>query len=257
MEADVAMNNTTQRIQFVNVHAKANTSDFVVSYNRRKAGADELRDSLNVQFPNSNIVLLGDYNDDLDKTITTQVAPDTTTSWISFKQDVINFNAVTLPLSLARVPSTASYPDFIDHVTISNEMNQYYVSGSARSLKSQVEQWVANYATTTSDHYPIETKYVLTASIASSRFKRENKIDWTPVITSNQSVRVSINAEEATNAFLQLTDLGGRMLQKQPIALQKGANVFELKTTIPVSGLYVLQIHLKDQIDTRKIYLNK
>ncbi len=256
MEADVTMNNTTQRIQFVNVHAKANTSDFVISYNRRKAGADELRDSLNVQYANSNIILLGDYNDDLDKTITTQVAPDTTTSWISFKQDNINFNPVTLPLSLARVPSTASYPDFIDHVSVSNEMNQYYVSGSARSLKSQVEQWVVNYSTTTSDHYPIETRFVLTAPIASSRFKRENKIDWTSTLTSPQTIRVSVNSPEQGNAFLQLTDLSGRMVSKQSLSLQKGTNVVDFKADVPVSGLYILKISTKDQIDTRKIYIS-
>jgi endonuclease/exonuclease/phosphatase family metal-dependent hydrolase len=257
MEADVTMNNTTQRIQFVNVHAKANTSDFVVSYNRRKAGADELRDSLNVQYGNSNVILLGDFNDDLDRTITTQIAPDTTTSWISFKQDNVNFNAVTLPLSITRVPSTASYPDFIDHVTISNEMNQYYVSGSARSLKSQVEQWVASYSTTTSDHYPIETRYILTTPIVSSRFKRENKVDWTTAQISAQSIRVLINAADQTNAFLQLTDLSGRMVAKHSLSLQKGTNVVDFNAEVPVSGLYLLQINTKGQLDTRKIFINK
>lgn len=256
MEADVTMNGTTQRIQFVVVHAKANTSDFIVSYNRRKAGADELHDSLNVQYGNSNVILLGDFNDDLDKTITTQVAPDTTTSWISFKQDVVNFNAVTLPLSLARVPSTASYPDIIDHVVISNEMNRFYVPGSARVLRSEVEGWVTNYATTTSDHFPVLTNYVLTVPIASARIKRENKIDWTPILTSPQTIRVSVNSAEQSNAFLQLTDLSGRMVAKQSLSLQKGTNVVDLKADAPVSGLYILQISTKGQIDTKKIYIS-
>ncbi|MFN5335434.1 MAG: Ig-like domain-containing protein, partial [Bacteroidota bacterium] len=85
LEADVTLNCATRRMVLVNVHAKANTSDFVISYNRRKAGALELRDSLNVQYGSSNVIVLGDLNDDLDKTITTQIAPDTTTSWIDFK----------------------------------------------------------------------------------------------------------------------------------------------------------------------------
>jgi hypothetical protein len=136
-------------------------------------------------------------------------------------------------------------------------MNQYYVSGSAKSLKSQVEQWVVNYSTTTSDHYPIETRFVLTAPIASSRFKRENKIDWTSTLSSPQTIRVLVNSPEQGNAFLQLTDLSGRLVSKQTLSLQKGTNVVDLKAEVPVSGLYILQISTKDQIDTRKIYISK
>ena len=256
MEADVTMNGTTQRIQFVVVHAKANTADFIVSYNRRKAGADELHDSLNVQYGNSNVILLGDFNDDLDQTITTQVS-DPTTSWISFKQDVVNFNAVTLPLSLARVPSTASYPDIIDHVVISNEMNRFYVPGSARVLRSEVESWIANFDTTTSDHFPVLTNFVLTVPIASARVKRDNKINWTPTLTSPQTIRVSVKTEESTNAFLQLTDLSGRLIAKQFLSLQKGINIVNFNAEVPVSGLYLLQINTKGQLDTRKIFISK
>jgi len=98
------------------------------------------------------VIVLGDLNDDLDKTITTQIAPETTTSWIDFKNDNINFSLPTLPLSLAGIPSTASYPDIIDHAIISNELNPSYVIGSARVLKRQVEGWIPSYSTTTSDH---------------------------------------------------------------------------------------------------------
>ena len=85
--------------------------------------------------------------------------------------------------------------------------------------------------------------------------KRENKIDWTSTLTSPQTIRVSVNSPEQGNAFLQLTDLSGRMVSKQSLSLQKGTNVVDLKADVPVSGLYILQVSTKDQIDTRKIYI--
>ena len=259
MEADVTMNGTTQRIQFVVVHAKANTSDFVVSYNRRKAGADELRDSLNVQYANSNVIVLGDFNDDLDRTITTQVAPDTTTSWISFKQDIVNFNAVTLPLSLARIPSMASYPDIIDHVVISNEMNRFYVPGSAKVLRSEVEGWISNYANTTSDHFPVLTNYVLTAPIASSRIRQNtNKpvVDWTPSVTAPGQIRVAVNSEKSSVYSLRLVDINARMIYQQQIQVGEGNTILNLQTGVINPGIYFLQFSSGDWSETRKLFIS-
>ena len=258
MEADVTMNGTTQRIQFVVVHAKANTSDFIVSYNRRKAGADELRDSLNVQYGNSNVILLGDFNDDLDKTITTQVAPDTTTSWISFKQDVVNFNAVTLPLSLARVPSTASYPDIIDHVVISNEMNRFYVPGSARVLRSEVEGWIPNYANTTSDHFPVQTNYVLTVPIASSRIRQNNTasaVDWSPTVTAPGQIRVAVQFDKTSNVHFRLIDINARVLYQQQMQIGEGNSILNIQTGVVNPGIYFMQLSSDGWTETRKVFV--
>jgi endonuclease/exonuclease/phosphatase family metal-dependent hydrolase len=257
MEADVTMNGTTQRIQFVVVHAKANTSDFVVSYNRRKAGADELRDSLNVQYGNSNVIVLGDFNDDLDKTITTQIFPDTTTSWISFKQDLVNFNTVTLPLSLAGIPSMSSYPDIIDHVVISNEMNRFYVPGSAKVLRSEVQAWIPNYATTTSDHFPVQTCYVLTAPIASSRFTSIGRpaFKWTSSVSGPGRIRISISSLKGTPVSFRLTDINARVLYQQQNQVVDGVSVIELQTGVVVPGIYFLQLNGNGWTETRKVFI--
>src|SRR5205085_1778275 len=70
MSADVTLNCVTKNIKFVLVHAKANTSPTATAYARRKSGADSLHFALNNLFPNDNVVILGDFNDDLDKSIT-------------------------------------------------------------------------------------------------------------------------------------------------------------------------------------------
>ena len=161
MQAEVTLNGATTLVDFIVIHAKANTgstADKIESYDRRKAGADELKDSLDVMFPNSKIIILGDMNDDFDRTITTEVAPNTVSSYSSFLNDAANYHPVTLPLSLTGNSSTVSFPDMIDHVITSSELNIAYVPNSAKVYRD-VLTLISSYASTTSDHFPIITKY--------------------------------------------------------------------------------------------------
>lgn len=156
MTADVTLNCITKRMRFILVHAKANTSPTATSYERRKRGADTLYQTLTQLYPEDPIIILGDFNDDLDQSIT---AGFTTTSWNSFTDDVVNFEAITKPLSLAGKKSTVSYNDVIDHVVVSNDLLPYYIPNSA-ALLSDVAGLVTNYGSTTTDHYPAFSRYI-------------------------------------------------------------------------------------------------
>ncbi|MEJ8842603.1 Ig-like domain-containing protein [Lacibacter sp. H375] len=155
MSADVTLNCVTKPVKFVLAHAKANTAPTATSYNRRKRGADTLHYTLQQNYANDNIIMLGDYNDDLDESITDGF---TITSYSIFTNDTENFTPVTLPLSLAGKKSTVSYDDVIDHVTISNELVTNYLPSSAKIL-TDVTSLVSNYGSTTSDHYPVFSRY--------------------------------------------------------------------------------------------------
>ena len=76
--------------------------------------------------PMTILSYLGDYNDDLDLTITAGITPPVT-SYSAFTNDAVNFSALTLPLSLAGKKSTVSFNDVIDHVMVSNDMVPYYM----------------------------------------------------------------------------------------------------------------------------------
>jgi Lamin Tail Domain/Bacterial Ig-like domain/Secretion system C-terminal sorting domain/Endonuclease/Exonuclease/phosphatase family/Calx-beta domain len=164
MNADVTLNCVTKNVRFVLVHAKANTSPTATAYSRRKSGADTLHYTLNQLYPNDNIIILGDFNDDLDQSIT---AGFTTTSWDAFTTDEDNFSALTLPLSLAGKKSTVSFNDVIDHVVASNEIEPYYMSSTA-SILTDVSSLVSNYGSTTSDHFPVFTRYIFPNTTAPS-----------------------------------------------------------------------------------------
>jgi hypothetical protein len=162
-EASARLNRDSARIQFVLLHAKANTgntSEKIESYFRRKNGAKELKDSLDAQYPYSNFIVLGDFNDAFNKTITAEMAPDTTTSYIDFVNDSADYKLLTLPLSLAGQRSTVSFSSVIDNVMASNEMAQAYLPGSA-AIYTQAARLVNSYSSTTTDHYPVITRYDL------------------------------------------------------------------------------------------------
>ena len=163
MEATARLGSDSARIQFVLLHAKANTgnaAEKVTAWRRRKDGLKELKDTLDAQYPYSNIIMLGDFNDDLSRTITTELLPDTATSYIDFINDSADYKPLTLPLSLSGQRSTISYPSVIDNVIASNETGIAYVPASAR-IQTQVERLVASYGATTTDHYPVMSRYNL------------------------------------------------------------------------------------------------
>ena len=162
MTADVTMNCVTKTMNFVLIHAKANTSPTNISYARRLAAANELHDTLDTYFSDKNVVVLGDFNDDLDQSITDGF---TTTSYSAFMNDPANYQAPTLALSLAGRKSTVSYNDVIDHVVISNDLVPYYMPASANIL-SDVATLVNNYGSTTTDHYPVFTRYRFNNTVA-------------------------------------------------------------------------------------------
>ena len=162
LSADVTLNCITKNVKFILVHAKANTAPTTPSYNRRKLGADSLHYTLEQNYADDNIIILGDYNDDLDQSITDGF---TITSWSAFTNDTDNYEPLTLPLSLAGKRSTVSHDNVIDHVVVSNEMESYYMSSTANIL-TDAASIVSNYGSTTSDHYPVFTRYIFTNDVA-------------------------------------------------------------------------------------------
>ncbi len=175
--------NQWRQFQFVIIHAKAN-SDYSSCF-RRYAGALELKDTLDTYFANDRIILLGDFNDDLDVSI---CASFTESNYAEFVKDSIDGNsykALTLPLSLNGVSSIAGYPGFIDHVLVSNEVASFYIPGSAAMLEDKVTSWVSSYTSDVSDHYPVLTKYVMDQATPVQNIYDEPSVSIYPVPAKN------------------------------------------------------------------------
>ncbi|MBS1920104.1 MAG: choice-of-anchor J domain-containing protein [Bacteroidetes bacterium] len=189
--ATTTKNGGTNNFEFYVVHNKAGSDQ--ISYYRRRAGNQEMKDSLDAFHQNSNIIILGDYNDDLDISIyrsPNTPTGDTASSWDMFVKDSTGANSyksLTLPLSEAKLHSTYDNGDVIDNVIVSNEVSPYYVPYTA-TLFDDIETvaGIPNFSTTTSDHFPVMSRYSLPSILPvklilfeAEKQNTEAKIYWT------------------------------------------------------------------------------
>ena len=162
MEADVTLENQTKHMVFVLLHAKANTgtdAEKRESYFRRKNGILNMKDSLDANFSTANIIILGDYNDRLSGTIAHTTGADTVSSYKTFVVDSTDNNSYkSLTLPFVNVGTTAAGNSAIDNVIVSNELAPYYLANSLQ-IRKDVASLVSSYASTTTDHYPIFSRF--------------------------------------------------------------------------------------------------
>src|SRR5215475_5804696 len=147
----VTLNGATEDIVVIVVHAKCcSDSD---SWTRRRNASNALKSYLDTNFPTQKVWVIGDFNDDLDTSIT----PGSASPYANFVNDTARYSFPTKALSDAGIASTVSFPDTIDHHLNSNEANATYVAGSVEVFR--VDQFIPNYGATTSDHYPVLSRY--------------------------------------------------------------------------------------------------
>jgi hypothetical protein len=159
MTANVTINGKMQFMGFIGIHARANTgSTTAISqeiYDMRKYDVEKLKAELDANYPNLPFILSGDFNDDLDETVA--FVGTNKTTFEAYKNDGINYNLFTLALSKAGARSTGGFPDIIDHITGSNELNNSFLTARVGTPQT----YIPSFTTTTTDHYPVMAKFNL------------------------------------------------------------------------------------------------
>lgn len=239
MTADVNLNGDTKTIRFVLLHAKANTSPTATAYDRRKRGSDTLHFTLNNLYPNDNIILLGDFNDDLDQSITDGF---TTTSYSAFTTDNTNFFSPTLALSLAGKKSTVSFNDVIDHVMLSNEMKAFYMSASS-SILTDVTSVIPSYGTTTSDHYPVFTRYAFDAAVLPVKLVDFNAVKQNRIVAINWTTAEETNTKEFV---IERAADGSRFSNIGTVSAKGKASAYTFNDGSPIGGNNYYRLKMVD-----------
>ncbi len=239
MAADVTLDGVTRRINFVDIHAKANSSSTSANdYARRKAGAEQLKAYLDTTYPNSNTLVLGDYNDVLEGTIATGVTP-AVSSYNAFVTDP-NYVALTLPLARAGAQSTAGFNTLIDNVIATKPMANYYISGSA-AVRTDLAAGIANYANTTTDHYPVFTRFSLTQTpLAVRNATATAALNLYPNPVTN-SVRFEV-AETGQNLHLSVYTTTGRLVLQGTGSVEQLNQQLNKRVAGLSNGLYVVRV---------------
>ncbi|HTI12691.1 MAG TPA: choice-of-anchor J domain-containing protein [Puia sp.] len=199
LTADVSLSDNnggtiTKQMRFINIHAKANTAPVLTAYARRKDGAHALDSLIKADYVLDNVAVLGDFNDDLNQTITAGVNPPVT-SYSSFTiDDSALYSFPTMPLSPAGQHSDVNFTSVIDNVVITKPLANFYLPSSATVL-SDVSGLVSKYSTTTTDHYPVFTQYSF-APLVPSPVKL---LDFTAVRQGNLA-RLNWTTTDANNS---------------------------------------------------------
>jgi hypothetical protein len=145
---------TPSPLVLIVLHMKA--FDDSASYDRRQRASIALKNYLDSLLPSHRVLVVGDWNDDVDVSITRDGGVPVASPYENLLNAPGDYAFVTRPLSLAGERSTVSFPDMIDHTLVTNEVLADYVTGSARVLRPG---WIADYSGTTSDHYPVLNSY--------------------------------------------------------------------------------------------------
>jgi endonuclease/exonuclease/phosphatase family metal-dependent hydrolase len=171
-EFDFTFEGTTETFYAVVIHGKANTgssaAEYEKAYQRRKEAAEGLYYYLQDEKPDANIILLGDYNDDVDQSIYYESGSEGSrnyaeTPYYLFVENSDYFDVITKKLSDSDQSASINYEDIIDHITMSNELFDNYVQNST-AVYDAPQSYIKNYGETTSDHLPVWAKFDITPS---------------------------------------------------------------------------------------------
>jgi endonuclease/exonuclease/phosphatase family metal-dependent hydrolase len=149
----VTLNGATMDLIVIVLHAKCcNDAD---SWTRRRDAADALKPYLDTTYPTQKVIVIGDFNDDLDMSITA----GSPTPYANFLADTAKYTFISKALTDNKIPTTGGFPTAIDHHLATNEMAAQFIASSMTAYN--LDSIITNYNSTTTDHYPVLSRYSL------------------------------------------------------------------------------------------------
>ena len=132
-------------LTIINIHLKSGSSSD--DFNRRTASCEYLIDYVNDN-PDENIIILGDYNDDITD------SENNNSLWPLVSADNISF--ATLPIAnIDYYASYPSWPSFIDHIALSSNLFDELNSGNITTIRIDDYTGYSNFQNNISDHRPV------------------------------------------------------------------------------------------------------
>jgi endonuclease/exonuclease/phosphatase family metal-dependent hydrolase len=151
LRVDLRLSNGTL-LTVITLHLKAQIGSAQEDYDRRKASAVALKSYLDATLPTQRVLVLGDWNDDLD----TSILAGNPTPFRDLLDDAADYTYLTAPFSeYPNQGTTVSYSNAIDHQLATNELQADYVAGSVTIVRPAI----TDYGRNTSDHYPVTSRF--------------------------------------------------------------------------------------------------
>jgi endonuclease/exonuclease/phosphatase family metal-dependent hydrolase len=143
----VNLGGVTRDLSLLVLHMKA--FDDAESWEKRKAASVALKAYLDGSHATDDVIVVGDFND----TVKGSIVSGKDSPYQNFVTDA-DYRFATDALT---VGTTVGRTTAIDHHLLTNELFGRYVVGSAEAYR--VDMFIADFASTTSDHYPVLSRY--------------------------------------------------------------------------------------------------
>ncbi|WP_223640984.1 lamin tail domain-containing protein [Corallococcus sp. EGB] len=129
------------------------------SYDQRQRSSVALKGYLDQWLPEARVLVIGDWNDDLDRSITKENGVALASPYLNFLNDPAHYTFLTKVLTDSNIRTTTEYDDSIDHTLVTDEVAVDAVPGGVQVLRPDAT--IPDYSRTVSDHYPVLTRYDL------------------------------------------------------------------------------------------------
>lgn len=236
VEVEAKIQDTIERIIFINIHAKSGANN--MDLDRKKYDIQMLKDSLDVFYPDNNIVLLGDFNDDLDESIGGGAS-----TYEVIVHDA-NYIAISLSLSEAGLSSYIYDDHMIDHIILSNELSDNYLVESAQLYIPF--STIDNYAQTTSDHLPVIAR-LLPGSGKQTMEEKQDMFTTAKIIKYYpnpflSNIKIILDQSLSLPIKVSLHDTGGKVIFGGLHQVVNGECDLDLKGLALRPGVYFLHL---------------
>lgn len=145
------VNGQPREFYFIVMHMKAYAD--MDSYNRRVAASAALKDYLDTTRAADRVMVVGDWNDDLDVSTYMQSA----SPYANFVSDPADYKFPTKELTDSNRRTSASSSQAIDHQMLRGTS---MISGYITNSTTAGIPMIPSYTSTTSDHYPVITRHI-------------------------------------------------------------------------------------------------
>jgi len=132
-------------LSIIVVHLKAGSSS--EDGDRRYASCEDLEDYV-VSHPNDNIIILGDFNDEITD-------PENNNSlWPLVNSNSVQFTTESIA-NIDYYSTYPSWPSFIDHISVSEQLFDEMVESSIKTIRIDDYTGYTNFQNNFSDHRPV------------------------------------------------------------------------------------------------------
>jgi hypothetical protein len=248
VEIETNINGVKKELTLIDLHARANSGTDITKYNMRKYDVEVLKDSLDAHYPNANLILLGDYNDD----VKTSVIDGYESSYVKFVEDTANYDTLTLTISNEGAYSYLSYESFLDHIISSNELSDEYIANSTAVYDPQND--ISSYTYTTSDHGPVIARFDLkedTLGTSNTTAETDYSVKTYPNPTTD-IVNIIFNNNTNKATTLTLYNMNGKSIG-QTVTNEGNTSTISYDVSQLQSGIYIYSLSQ----DNKVIYSNK